>query len=105
MIRLLKRLADWLDARFPAKVHVTDEIFQALLRRETERQMHLNTLSSAIETEVNAARSGHRLLCERIDALEGTIVAVKEFVNKAEAPAAAAAARRAAFIADGRMPE
>ena len=103
MIRILKCLADWLDNRFPAKVHVTDAGFQDLLKRETARQMHLNTLAAAIETEVNAARSGHRLYSERIDAIEGAIVAVKEFVSKAAEPAAAAAARRAKFIEDGRM--
>ena len=105
MIRLLKRFADFLDQRFPAKFHVTDEMFHALLKRETDRQMHLNTLAAAIETEVSTARSGHRLLSERIDAIEGTIVAVKDFVTRAENPDAKAAARRAAFIAEGRMPE
>ena len=105
MIRMLKRIADWLDARFPAKVHVTDEVFQSLLRRETERQLHLNTLGAAIEQEVKAARQGHRILQERIDDLEATIGGIKEVVTKAANPDAQAAARRAAFIESGRMPE
>ena len=127
--RWLKRLGDWLDNRFPAKVHVTDEVFQALLKRETERTQRANTQEAELAALTGLlARQGAalaelkgrmesadaldgRLIVQlsdeqkRIDALEGTIGAIKEFVTKAAAPDAQAAARRAAFIASGRMPE
>lgn len=127
--RWLKRCADWLDNRFPAKVHVTDAVFQDLIRRETERIQRANTQEAEISALTGLlARQGAaleelkgrmesadafdgRLIVQlsdeqkRIDAIEGTIGAIKEVVTKAENPDAQAAARRAAFIANGRMPE
>lgn len=122
MIRMLKRFADWLDNRFPAKVHVTDEAFQALLKSETERTQRANTQ----EAEVKSINESMADLVERveslssfcgritvlldderkrIDLLEGTLGSIKEVVTKAAKPDAQAAARRASFVESGRMPE
>ena len=60
--RWLKLCADWLDNRFPAKVHVTDEVFQALLKRESERQLRANTQEAEISALTGlAARNGREL--------------------------------------------
>jgi hypothetical protein len=115
--RWLKRLADWLDNRFPAKVHVTDEVFHDLLRRETERTMRLSTqeaeiaslksiVSGQVDLVVSLSDSVKDIAAavDKIEGLEKTIVAIKEAVSKAAAPAAEAAKRRAEFIASGRFP-
>lgn len=109
--RWLKRMADWLDNRFPAKVHVTDEAFQALLRHESERQMRANTQEAELAVMTQKLKNlGIVLenlvpLLDRVDSLEGTLGQIKEVVTKAAAPEAQASARRAAFVASGRMPE
>lgn len=50
MIRLLKRLADWLDQRFPAKVTINEETFNDLQRRlmllERHAELHIKRLDA-----------------------------------------------------------
>lgn len=71
MIRLLKRLADWLDKRFPSRVVITEAKFSELedrLRRCIQSTSDLN-----VDTNV---------LADRILVLEKSIAAMKETLVK-----------------------
>ena len=92
MIKLLLRLAQWLDSRFPAKVVVTDEMFQRLNYAIGKLEQRL-IVESGISKEYQA----------RTEKLEESISALKEAIVKA--PLIAADNRRSEFIASGRMGE
>ncbi len=94
MIRALIAILTWLDARFPPKVTVTKEAFDQLLEREHRRMKEATSLRLEIDTQK-----------ERIAGLEKSVNAIKELLTKAAQPAQAEMARRAAFIASGRMAE
>lgn len=94
MIRLLKTFADWLDKRFPPKVHVTEDSFNSLLRQETGRTDRINSHEATL--------ADHRV---KIASLEKTIAAIKDHLAKGGAVGPAAELRRAEFIANGRLAE
>lgn len=82
MIRLLKRIADWLDRRFPPRLVVTQEAYDALLekqhsisKRADKFRDELNELAVGIGKEIKADR-------ERISALEKSLAAMKELLAK-----------------------
>ncbi len=94
MIRLFIAALTWLDKRFPPKVTVTKEAFEGLIEREHHRMKEATKLRGEIDTQK-----------ERISAVETSVSAIKELLLKAAQPAVAAEARRAAFVATGRMAE
>ncbi len=94
MIRALVRLFEWLDKRFPPKVTVTKESFEALIEREHQRNRGMSTLRLAADT-----------LQERIKSLEASMAALKDLLAKGGAVGPAKEQRRADFIASGRMGE
>ena len=91
MRKLLRRFLDWLDARFPVKVTVTDEEFRAWKSATQAGSNAITALSDSLSYQA-----------ERITKLEDSIKALKEAMTK---PVVADAARRAAYIASGRMGE
>lgn len=94
MIRLLIGLLMWLDARFPPKVTVTKEGFDALIEREHSRMKSMTSLRLDLDTQK-----------ERIKGLETSVAAIKELLTKAAQASTVSETRRAAFIASGRMAE
>ncbi len=92
--RWLLSFAEWLDAHFPPKVTVTDEIFDAL-------QGKIHHHSKEI-----AKHSGEEMvLRDRVTALEKSVAALKDFIAKGGAGGVSDMQRRARFIAEGRMAE
>jgi hypothetical protein len=92
--RWLLRSAEWLDKRFPPKVTVTDEVFEALQAKEHRHSKEIATLSG----EVMVVKSELR-------AAEKSLAALKDFIAKGGAGGISDVQRRARFIAEGRMPE
>lgn len=76
--RWLLRFAAWLDARFPPKVVVTQEIFNDMQEKIHRHNKELARLAG----ENLAERS-------RIDALEKTISALKDGISKGKIPISA----------------
>ena len=94
MIRLGLRLLTWLDQRFPAKIHVTEEDFD-----------RLDSRLRAVVASANDLSMGLAMRTARIVRLEESVQAIKDAMAKAATPTAAEMHRRAAFIASGRMGE
>ncbi len=92
--RWLVSVAAWLDARFPPKVTVTDEVFAALQEKEHRHSKEIATISG----EVMVLKSDLR-------AAEKSIAALKEFIAKGGTVGISEMQRRAQFIAEGRMAE
>ena len=90
MIRALVALGKWLDARFPVKVHVTLEMWDAL-----NEDVH------TLRDEFNAYKMGIIEHNAKIHGLEEAIHAIKDAIAKG--PIIAADKRRSDFIAQGRM--
>lgn len=95
MIRLLKRIADWLDSRFPAKVHVTEAGYHKLL-------CDFANLKGIFE----ANRVDSKELEIRVRILEKSLISLKEALVKGEMPMPRTEAQRMreAFIRDGVIP-
>ena len=93
MIRALIAALSWLDKRFPPKVTVTKEMFEALIEREHQRMKTATMIRMDLDTQR-----------ERIDGAEKSIHALKDLLAKSADPAVKAESRRAAFVATGRMP-
>ncbi len=90
--RWLVRAAAWLDARFPPKVTVTDEVFAALQEREHRHSK-----------EIASLKGEEMVLRDRVLALEKSIAALKDFIAKGGTTGIPEMQRRAQFIAEGRM--
>ena len=94
MIRALKRLTDWLDRRFPPRLVVTVEQFDAYADR-----LH------RVEQHFTAFREDSYAVAERVVVLEKSLTAMKDAIQKGQIPAVIAQQKRAEFVATGRMPE
>lgn len=92
--RWLVSIAAWLDARFPPKVTVTDEVFAALQEKEHRHSKEIANLSGDI-----------MVLKSELRAAEKSLAALKDFIAKGSSGGVADMQRRARFIAEGRMPE
>ena len=57
MIRLLKAFADWLDRRFPAKVMITEETWNAIDRRLQFLEMRAQTAEKRCDNLADAIRT------------------------------------------------
>ena len=95
MIRILVRLGKWLDARFPAKVVITESDLASLKNRLDSNTQTVKMMNDHIED----LRQG---FVERLNQHEESIKALKDAMSK---PSQAAQAMRAQYIATGRMPE
>ena len=84
MRKAIRKFLDWLDARFPVKVTVTEDIFAKLCVRVDQLEIALSD------------RTERLLKCEQ------TIAAIKDAMQRAPSLAAQA---RAAYVATGRIPE
>ena len=92
MIRAIVALGKWLDARFPAKVVVTEERFNfwvAAIQAHSSASLEYSKAMTCLEA--------------RISALEESIRAIKDLLAKAATAGAQAEKRRSDFIAQGRM--
>lgn len=94
MIRSLIAALTWLDKRFPPKVTVTKEAFDAMVEREHARAK----ASTSLRMDLDTAK-------ERIKTLEASVAAVKDLLAKGGAVGPALEKRRSDFIATGRMGE
>lgn len=94
MIRVLIAGLEWLDKRFPPKVTVTKQAFEDLVSREHRRMKD----STAFRIDLDTQK-------ERIGNIEKSVAALKEILVKSATPSLSEPARRAAFIASGRMGE
>lgn len=79
MIRRLMRALAWLDLRFPPKVVVTQEVFEAMSAKN-----HKNS------KEIAALQGEQMVLRDRIAALEKSFAALKDGIVKGVVPVAAA---------------
>ncbi len=93
MIRALIAALSWLDKRFPPKVTVTKETFDALLAREHARMKGATMMQGEINT-----------LKERVTADETAIAAIKKVLMEAATVGAQHEKRRSAFVESGRFP-
>ena len=91
--RWLVAVAAWLDVRFPPKVTVTDEVFEALQAKEHRHSKEIATISGEV-----------MVIKGELRAAEKSIAALKDFISKGGAGGVGDMNRRAQFIADGRMP-
>lgn len=94
MIRAALAALTWLDKRFPPRVTVTQETFDALLEREHQRAKQASSHRLDLDTTK-----------ERVRVLETAVAALKDALAKGGTGAIVAETRRAAFVATGRMPE
>jgi outer membrane murein-binding lipoprotein Lpp len=122
--RWLVAVAAWLDARFPPKVTVTDEVFAALQEKEHRHSKEIAKLSGDVmvmKSEIAAAEkslaalkdfiskeiaklSGDVMVMKsEIAAAEKSLAALKDFISKGGAGGVGNMNRRAQFIAEGRM--
>ncbi len=90
--RWLVSVAAWLDARFPPKVTVTDEVFAALQEKEHRHSKSIAVLSGEV-----------LVLKGELRAAEKSIAALKELIVKGGLSGVSDIQRRAQFIAEGRM--
>jgi hypothetical protein len=77
--RWLLRIAEYLDRRFPPKVVVTQEVFEAL-----SAKTHKNA------KEIAALQGEQMVLRDRLAGAEKSLAAVKEALTKGGSPATAA---------------
>jgi hypothetical protein len=75
MIRLIKRFVDWLDARFPAKVVITE-------RDLTEMRFALNTYKTEFENYRESAKEWEYRTVGRIDKLVDSVNSIKDLLAK-----------------------
>lgn len=94
MIRIFIAALSWLDQRFPPKVTVTKEGFEALLDREHARMKSATSFRIDLDTQK-----------DRIKGLETSVAAIKELLSKGGAVGPAMEHRRAEFVKTGRMGE
>lgn len=93
MIRQLIAALSWLDKRFPPKVTVTKEGFEALLAREHSRMKDATALRFEIDT-----------LKDRMKKEEESTAAIKKVLMEAATVGAQHEKRRSAFVESGRFP-
>ena len=91
MIRAIVALGKWLDARFPAKVTITQEGFDNLLGMYKDIK--------AVQVAISQVVDRHEY---RMAKAEDSIKAIKDAMTKAPTMAAQV---RADYIRSGRMPE
>ena len=92
MIKLLKRIVEFLETRFPAKVVVTEERFNfwvAAIQAHSSASLEYSKAMTCLEA--------------RISAMEESIRAIKDLLAKAATAGAQDEKRRSDFIAQGRM--
>ena len=77
MIRLLKAFVDWLDRRFPAKVMINEETWNAVDRRLKFLEMASKNKSAMIE-EIFTHHG------KRLDDLENNLSAIKKQKEEAK---------------------
>lgn len=94
VIHLLKRLVDWLDKRFPAKVYVSQEDLEHI---KWNFQDHAKSITRLTQ-EMATLQAEDVALRKAMDGIRDTLV-------KEISPAVKAENRRAAFVASGRMGE
>lgn len=94
MIRLLKRLVDWLDRRFPVKFYVTPELFDDICNKQSRQSKQIEAIRQALSSNEADLKQ-----------LEKSIIAIKELLVKGGPGSVIAENRRAEFIANGRMAE
>lgn len=89
MIKLLKQFVDWLDRRFPAKVYVSEQVFDELRRNE-----HL------LRKNVTSLRLDHDTIAAEFAVLRKSVEALKESIAKGEVVQKAESVKlRESFIA------
>ncbi len=88
----LVSLAAWLDRRFPPKVVVTQEVFEALQAKEHKHSKEI----ASLQGEVLVLKADNVAQAKSISGL-------KDLLSKSASPALSDALRRADFIASGRM--
>lgn len=71
MIKLLIRFAAWMDARFPARLVVTQEIFDTLSARFHRQEKLTDSLRIVLDDEQ-----------VRVAALEKSVAALKDLIAK-----------------------
>jgi hypothetical protein len=91
MIRLLLRAAEWLDRRFPPKVVVTQESYDAM-----QEKLHKHNKELARLGGENLAERG------RIDALEKSLAAIKDGIANGKVPTGAVKDRLRDEFVSGR---
>ena len=110
MTKALLRLAQWLYDRFPPKVMLTEECFNALVRRigrlETEstgEQLRLNTLRSEMIQRIDAtfATATEQAVFDRVEVLEAKLA---ELAKALTAPKQTESAAMRAAFARGEFP-
>ena len=74
MIKALLRLVEWLDARFPSKVHVTEEAYDSLLGRLSKLELKAAQLLQSDDIRI-----------ARMTKMEVSIFAIKDFLAKSGA--------------------
>lgn len=93
MIHALLAALTWLDRRFPPRVTVTKEAYEAMIEREHQRAKGATTLRLDLDTTK-----------DRIKNLETAVAGIKDLLAKGGS-SPAPEKRRADFIASGRMAE
>ena len=110
MTKALLRLAQWLYDRFPPKVMLTEESFDALVRRigrlETEstgEHLRLNTLRSEMIQRIDAtfATATEQAVFDRVEVLEAKLA---ELAKALTAPKQTESAAMRAAFARGEFP-
>ena len=91
MIRAIVALGKWLDARFPAKVVVTQSEYDGLKK-----------WGDSLAKIVGQMQAENVEMEDRVIKLEQSIAAIKDAMQRAPSLAAQA---RAAYVATGRIPE
>ncbi len=96
--RWLVRLGAWLDARFPAKVTVTEADYRQMQSRFQSTLELAGKLEERYEKRLDAQ-------LDRLVTCEASIAGLKKLIIEKENPVAAETKRRSDFIASGRMSE
>ena len=95
MRKMLRHFLDWLDARFPVKVVVTE-------KRYCELELRVSILEGSLQAGLEKQEELCAGFAGMLGSHEESIKSIKEILAR---PAVTEQARRAAYVSSGRMPD